>query len=179
MLVYNFCNRFCQNLIARLGPKGAVAEEPAALEFIEEQSDDVVHTALSQDPKTLRFVRHQTELLCLEVVKRHPRCLNLVNHQTPEICEAALTKDPSSIRYIQNLSLDHLEFVMDHHDPSKLRMLLAWIRRQQTPELVAAAVKRVPKTAYFIRTAKKELVQAAIDSNFKCVRYMFSPQRFG
>lgn len=78
----------------------AVKADPGALQFVREQTPEVVREALDRDAAALRFVHDQDFETCLYAIARNPQAMRYVEDQTEELCVAAIRRDPGVWEHI-------------------------------------------------------------------------------
>ncbi|MGC8308762.1 DUF4116 domain-containing protein [Clostridioides difficile] len=80
----------------------AVNEDGNALEYIEEQTEEICLIAVKQNGLALEYVKEQTEEICIEAVREYYLSLEFVIEQTPKICMEAVGHDGLAIQFVEN-----------------------------------------------------------------------------
>jgi len=81
----------------------AVQQEGYALQYVNNQTDQVCLAAVQENGNALQYVNNQTEELCLSAVQENSYALQYVNNnnQTENVCLAAIQKNSDAIKYIR------------------------------------------------------------------------------
>lgn len=66
------------------------------------KNPEILFNAIKWNPLALEFVENQTEEMCLEAVSRQPYTIQFVKNRTDKICAKALEKEPLTLRYVKN-----------------------------------------------------------------------------
>jgi hypothetical protein len=89
----------------------AVRQNGYALEYVNEQTEEICIAAVRQNGYALEYAKIQNELMCLEAINTNPFIIQYVKVQTPIICLTAVSLHADTIAYI------HQEFMylFDNH----------------------------------------------------------------
>lgn len=72
-----------------------------ALQYVENQTEEISKLAVQQNGYMLQYVKEQTKELCELAVQRNGQALQFVNDQTKEICKFAVQQDGYALRHEQ------------------------------------------------------------------------------
>ena len=97
-----------------------------ALEFVNNQTEEICLAAVEEDGGSLRYVKRQTEEICLAAVKQSIKALKLVKEQTPEICLVvargavdlftSIESPAAFVHYLERNNLTALELLRDNQE---------------------------------------------------------------
>lgn len=79
---------------------------PLALEYINEQTEEMCFNAVEKDIKAFKYVINQTEELCDYVLSKDINMFEHVKHKTDKLCKKVLTDNPDLYYYIDNPSVE-------------------------------------------------------------------------
>jgi hypothetical protein len=73
-----------------------------ALEYVNEQTEEICKLAVQQDGYALQFVKEQTEEICkLAVHHKYGWALQFVKEQTEELCKLAVQQDGCALEFVK------------------------------------------------------------------------------
>jgi len=78
----------------------AVKQNDYALQYVNEQTEEICLEEVKQNGYALKYVNEQTEKICLEAVKQSGDALQYVNEQTEEICLEAVKRSGDALKYV-------------------------------------------------------------------------------
>lgn len=108
----------------------AVQISPEALDFVTNQTEEIVWTALKANPSTIEFVREQTEEMCAYAITHDLSSIEHVRFYPEEACLSAIKKNPFILSKIKRPTKAMVRMAVQQ-SPSSLRHLpLDWFTKE-------------------------------------------------
>lgn len=129
----------------------AVLNNPAALQYVKQQTPEIVRCALEQDPHTIRWVNSPTNDLLVEVVKR----------------------DPTVIKWFQRLrglAYKQIEHRVFEEALKRCGRMLPYVVDQDNA-LCLLAVGQDGMALRYVRKQNESICDAAVERNYHAVQF--------
>ena len=92
----------------------AVKQHWCALEYIENQTEELCRMAINQNEYAIQYVINQTEELCRLAVEKNGYAIRYVQNQTEELCRLAIQRNNGAFVYIRNQTEELCKMVNQH-----------------------------------------------------------------
>jgi len=139
---YKFLSTIDSELLTQEILKKALDQQPLALQYIVNQSEEICIYAVQLNGMVLNHVKDKTPLICLEAVKNKGQALIYVENQTEFICLEAIKKDPFSLQCVDNQTT---EICMEAVRQNGLALIHV---KHKTPEICLEALLHGNKKNY-------------------------------
>lgn len=137
----------------------AVAPNGYNLQFVKEQTYDLILNALDRHPLALKYVINQTDEWCDMAVGKDGLALKHVKNQTRELCMTAIKNNPHALQYVKEQDTEMVEYALAM-DPSVIGFV-----KHKTAKMCMDAVDRDPEAFLRIYNPSPELCLYAVKKN--------------
>ena len=108
-----------------LGPfskqqSSTTSSSPRALQYVWNQTDDIVRLAIRHNALSLEHVRDPTPDIVRLALKRNGMALQFVTHQTPEFCRIAVWQTGMALQFVKDQTTDIVQLAVKQN-PDALR----------------------------------------------------------
>jgi ribosomal protein L24E len=73
-----------------------------ALEYIDDQTEELCKLAVQEDGYSLKYVKNKTEEICILAIHQNPFSLRFVEEQTEEMCKISVQENGDTLKYVKN-----------------------------------------------------------------------------
>lgn len=139
----------------------AIAHNGYNIQFVKEQTDDLIYNALMSRPYSLKYITNQTEEYCKLAVECNGLALKHVRTQTREICMMAIKNNPMALMFVHDQDPKMVEYALEL-DPCAIGYV-----KHKTPKMCMAAIDRNPEAFLCIYKPSPELCLYAVRQDYR------------
>lgn len=139
----------------------AIAHNGYNIQFVKEQTDDLIYNALLSKPLSLKYIINQTEEYCMLAVEYNGLALKHARIQTREICMMAIKNNPMALMFVDEQDPDIVEYALEL-DPCAIGYV-----KHKTPKMCMDAIDRDPEAFLRIYKPSPELCLHALRQDYR------------
>ena len=162
-------------------------KQSAALQYVENQTNDICVKAITQDASAIQFVRNQTEDLCMFAVQKNGMVIKYIRNPTTSISYHAVKQNSEALKYIKNQTHDicveavtscfGLEFVLDQTEELCIISVMNFgcslrLVKIQTNTICKLAVKENGRALKFVKNQTEKICRYAVKQNGYALQYV-------
>lgn len=140
-------------------------KQSAALQYVEDQTDDICVRAITQDAGAIRFVRDQTEDLCMLAVQKNGLAVRHIRSPSTNVSYHAAKQNGDALEHIKNQTHDICAAALMHG------FTLGFVI-DQTEELCIIAVTHFGCSLRDVKVQTEKICELAVKENGKALQYV-------
>ena len=133
----------------------AIKNNPFAIQFVPEPTEEICLAAVRQSGMTVRCIKRPSQEVCFEAVRQKPEALTAVAQQTPDICIEAVKKWPTALHYVRS-HLPEIDLAAVRANGAAIALIPA---ERQTAEVCEQAIRNRPDVIRYVKHPTEELTR--------------------
>lgn len=131
----------------------AINQNPKAMKFVLDKTDDICNFAISKNGLNIRYVEHPTHEMCVNAVKQNPDALAHIDEDERDeaIYMTAIEKKGSTIRYMKRQNIKMATIALKNDG-----MALKYIKKK-TPMLCHIAMRQNPSAEIYAMKEERDM----------------------